>query len=141
MIRNTRCQISLGTALAVALMGFGPIAPVSASSTEPAKAGVPIAAQDDDKEEATEQVVVSSTRTQVLMKDEPIHVEAVPAEEIEENLTKTPGSVSTVFLELPGMHVKSAAPGLGGAIIQLRGMARSEHTSVDGRSSATRCRA
>jgi len=141
MIRNTRCQISLGTALAVALMGFGPIAPVSASSTEPAKAGVPIAAQDDDKEEATEQVVVSSTRTQVLMKDEPIHVEAVPAEEIEENLTEAPGSVSTVFLELPGMHVESAAPGLGGAVIQLRGMARSEHTSVDGRSSATRCRA
>src|SRR5690348_5026027 len=65
--------------------------------------------QEDEQEQPEDEVVVISTRSQVLMKDEPIHVEAVPAEEIEENLTEAPGSVSTVFLELPGMHVESAA--------------------------------
>ena len=77
---------------------------------------VPPAPDDEDA------VVVTATRAQALMKDEPIHVEAIPAEEIEENLTESPGSISTIFLELPGVHAESVAPGLGGAAVQLRGM-------------------
>src|SRR5208282_1713432 len=67
-------------------------------------------------------VVVTSTRTPTLVQDEPLRVEAVPTEEIEENLTEAPGDLSALFKELPGVHVQSSAPGLGGASMQLRGM-------------------
>ena len=81
-------------------------------------------AADSDEEEKSElaQVVVTSTRTPTLVQDEPLHVEAVPTEEIEENLTEAPGDLSALFRELPGVHVQSSAPGLGGASMQLRGM-------------------
>jgi outer membrane receptor for ferrienterochelin and colicins len=49
-------------------------------------------------------------------------VEAVPAEEIEENLTEQPGNLTSLLNELPSVRLQSAAPGLGGAGLQLRGM-------------------
>jgi len=64
-----------------------------------------------------------------LIRDEPLRVEAVPAEEIEENLTVHPGNLSSLLNELPGVRVQSAAPGLGGAGLQLRGMP-TRHTLV-----------
>jgi iron complex outermembrane receptor protein len=80
------------------------------------------AESEPDDEDELAQVVVTSTRTPTLVKDEPIHVEAVPTEEIEENLTEAPGNVSSLFGELPGVHLQSNAPALGGASMQLRGM-------------------
>jgi iron complex outermembrane receptor protein len=69
----------------------------------------------------------------ILMKDEPVHVESVSTDEIAENLTESPGNVASIFLELPGMHVESVAPGLGSAAMQLRGMpSRDTLVLVDG---------
>jgi iron complex outermembrane receptor protein len=76
-----------------------------------------------------EEIVVKATRTPTLIRDEPLRVEAVPAEEIEENLTVQPGNLSSLLTELPGVRVQSAAPGLGGAGLQLRGMP-TRHTLV-----------
>lgn len=75
---------------------------------------------DEDDELAT--VIVTSSRVPQLVKDEPLHVEVVPAEEIEENLTVQPGNVSTLLNELPGARLQSVAAGLGGAGLQLRGL-------------------
>lgn len=83
----------------------------------------------DEDEVPLEQIVVTSTRTPGLIRDEPLRVEAVPAEEIEENLTVQPGNLSSLLNELPGVRVQSAAPGLGGAGLQLRGMP-TRHTLV-----------
>jgi outer membrane receptor for ferrienterochelin and colicins len=83
----------------------------------------------DDDEVGLEQIVVTATRTPGLIRDEPLRVEAVPAEEIEENLTVHPGNLSSLLNELPGVRVQSAAPGLGGAGLQLRGMP-TRHTLV-----------
>lgn len=69
-----------------------------------------------------EEVIVTATRSPTLIRDEPLRVEAVPAEEIEENLTIQPGNVSTLLHELPGVQFQSSAPALGGAVLQLRGM-------------------
>jgi outer membrane receptor for ferrienterochelin and colicins len=93
-------------------------------------AALPIAgrAQDDD-EVAPDQIVVTATRKPGLIRDEPLRVEAVPAEEIEENLTVQPGNLSSLLNELPGVRMQSAAPGLGGAGLQLRGMP-TRHTLV-----------
>jgi iron complex outermembrane receptor protein len=79
-------------------------------------------ADDDDDESKLAAVVVTATRTPTLIGDEPLRVEAVPAEEIEENLTVQPGNLSSLLHELPSVRVQSSAPGLGGAGLQLRGM-------------------
>jgi outer membrane receptor for ferrienterochelin and colicins len=83
----------------------------------------------DDNEVAPNQIVVTATRKPGLIRDEPLRVEAVPAEEIEENLTVAPGNLSSLLNELPGVRVQSAATGLGGAGLQLRGMP-TRHTLV-----------
>ena len=83
----------------------------------------------DDAEARLDEIVVTATRTPTLIRDEPLRVEAVPAEEIEENLTVQPGNLSSLLNELPGVRVQSAAPGLGGAGLQLRGLP-TRHTLV-----------
>ncbi|MBV8805119.1 MAG: TonB-dependent receptor [Sinobacteraceae bacterium] len=74
-------------------------------------------------------MVVTATRVPSLISNEPIRVEAVPAEEIEENLTVQPGNISTLLNELPSARIQTAAPGLGGVGLQLRGMP-TRHTLV-----------
>lgn len=71
---------------------------------------------------AQDTVVVTTARVPSLIGDEPIRIEAVPAEEIEENLTVQPGNLSSLLNELPSARNQAAAPGLGGAGLQLRGM-------------------
>jgi outer membrane receptor for ferrienterochelin and colicins len=78
---------------------------------------------------AEETVIVTTTRVPSLVSDEPIRIEAVPSEEIEENLTVQPGNISTLLNELPSARIQSAAPGLGGVGLQLRGMP-TRHTLV-----------
>jgi outer membrane receptor for ferrienterochelin and colicins len=78
---------------------------------------------------AEETVVVTTTRVPSLVGNEPLRIEAVPSEEIEENLTVQPGNISTLLNELPSARIQSAAPGLGGVGLQLRGMP-TRHTLV-----------
>ena len=84
---------------------------------------------DADDQAGLDEIVVKATRTPTLIRNEPLRVEAVPAEEIEENLTVQPGNLSSLLTELPGVRLQSAAPGLGGAGLQLRGMP-TRHTLV-----------
>src|SRR5437016_8574439 len=86
-------------------------------------------ATDPDDKAGMDQIIVIATRAPTLIRDEPLRVEAVPTEEIEENLTIQPGNLSSLLDELPGVRVQSAAPGLGGAGLQLRGMP-TRHTLV-----------
>jgi outer membrane receptor for ferrienterochelin and colicins len=91
----------------------------------------PIPAWADKSEEADslEEIIITATRTATLIRDEPLRVEAVPAEEIEENLTVQPGNLTSLLTELPGVRVQAIAPGLGGAGLQLRGLP-SRHSLV-----------
>jgi len=72
---------------------------------------------------------VTTTRVPSLIGNEPLRIEAVPSEEIEENLTTQPGNISTLLNELPSARIQSAAAGLGGVGLQLRGMP-TRHTLV-----------
>jgi len=69
-----------------------------------------------------EVTVVSATRSGTIVGDQPIRVEAIPEEEIEENLTIAPGNLSTLLEELGGIRVQSASPGLGGAGLRVQGL-------------------
>ncbi len=66
--------------------------------------------------------VVSATRSGTIVQDEPIRVESVPGEEIEENLTTAPGSLTTLLTELPGVQFQTLSASLGGAGLRLRGL-------------------
>lgn len=91
-----------------------------------------IAAPRDDGDHL-DAVTVSATRTPTLVSDAPLPIEAVPAVEIEENLTVQPGNLSSLLHELPSVRVQSSAPALGGAGLQLRGMpARNTLVLTDG---------
>ncbi len=66
--------------------------------------------------------VVSSTRSGTVIEDQPIRVEAVPREEIEENQTIAPGNLTTLLNELGGLRVQTTSPGLGGTELRLQGL-------------------
>ena len=69
-----------------------------------------------------EAVVVTATRSGTVVGDQPTRVEAVPQEEIEENLTVQPGNLTTLLAELAGVRMAPTAPGLGGATLEIRGL-------------------
>src|SRR5713101_9721419 len=73
--------------------------------------------------------VVSSTRSGTVIEDQPIRVEAVPQEEIEENQTIAPGNLTTLLNELGGLRVQTTAPSLGGSELRLQGL-RGRYTQV-----------
>ncbi|MFC4314746.1 TonB-dependent receptor plug domain-containing protein [Steroidobacter flavus] len=88
-----------------------------------------LAHSEEEEEEETESVVVVATRSEALVRDQPIRVEVLPEEEIEENLTVQPGNLTSLLTELGGVHIQSTAAGLGGATLQMRGMP-GRHTLV-----------
>jgi iron complex outermembrane receptor protein len=90
-------------------------------------------AADPDTDQAPATIVVTATRKPRLIEDEPLRVEAVPAEEIEENLTVQPGNLTSLLNELPSVRLQALAPSFGGAGLQLRGMpARDTLVLTDG---------
>jgi len=58
-----------------------------------------------------EALVVTAARSGTVVGDQPTRVEAVPEEEIEENLTVQPGNLSTLLAELAGVRMAPTAPG------------------------------
>ena len=85
--------------------------------------------EEADAEEVDGSVVVTATRSESLVRDQPVRVEVVPEEEIEENLTIQPGNVTTLLNELGGLRMQTVAPGLGGTGLELRGLP-GRHTLV-----------
>src|SRR5678816_4437162 len=69
----------------------------------------------------SEVVVVTATRSGKVVEDQAIRVETVPEEEIEENLTISPGSLTTLLNELGGLRVQTTAPAMGGAGLRMQG--------------------
>lgn len=79
---------------------------------------------DDHHEEATEveDIIVHATRSGRRIQDEPIRVEVVNREEIEEKLLMTPGSIAMLVNETGGVRVQTTSPALGGSNIRMQGM-------------------
>ncbi|WP_386811399.1 TonB-dependent receptor plug domain-containing protein [Lysobacter koreensis] len=87
--------------------------------------------QDAHAEEATDldAVVVESTRSRRRVSDEPIRVEVIQQEEIEEKLLMTPGNIAMLVAETGGVRVQVTAPALGAANIRMQGM-RGRYTQL-----------
>jgi len=79
---------------------------------------------DDHHDEATEveDVIVQATRSGRRIQDEPIRVEVIGREEIEEKLLMTPGNIAMLVNETGGVRVQTTSPALGAANIRMQGM-------------------
>lgn len=83
------------------------------------------AAQERPTEEAGDEnpeIVVQATRTGRRVQDEPIRVEVIDREEIEEKLLMTPGNIAMLVSETPGVRVQVTSPALGAANVRMQGL-------------------
>jgi outer membrane receptor for ferrienterochelin and colicins len=80
------------------------------------------AARAEEDEEDVDSVIVTATRQHGLVRDQPIRVEVVPEEEIEENLAVAPGDLTNLLNELAGARMEPSGGGLGGTALELRGL-------------------
>ena len=69
-----------------------------------------------------ETVTVSATRTDKRLEDQPMRVEVLAREEIEEKMLMTPGDIVMMLNETGGMRVQATSPSLGAASVRIQGM-------------------
>ena len=69
-----------------------------------------------------EEVLVTATRTDTRLQDQPLRVEVLDREEIEEKLMMTPGDIVMMLNEMGGMRVQATSPSLGAASVRIQGM-------------------
>lgn len=73
--------------------------------------------------------VVATTRTNKRLEDQPMRVEVLNREEIEEKMLMTPGDIVMMLNEMGGMRVQTTSPSLGAASVRIQGM-RGRYTQV-----------
>src|SRR5690606_26886133 len=85
----------------------------------------------DHDGEATEveAIIVQATRSRRRVQDEPLRVEVIGQEEIEEKLLMRPGNISMLLAETGGLRVQVTSPSLGAANIRVQGM-RGRYTQL-----------
>jgi len=69
-----------------------------------------------------EHVTVSATRTDKRIEDQPMRVEVLDAEEIEEKQLMTPGDIVMMLNEMGGLRVQATSPSIGAATVRVQGM-------------------
>lgn len=74
-------------------------------------------------------VVIAATRSERRIEDEPLRVEVLAGEEVEEKLLMTPGDISMMLNETTGLRVQATSPGLGGANVRVQGL-RGRYTQI-----------
>ncbi|WP_440977532.1 TonB-dependent receptor plug domain-containing protein [Stenotrophomonas maltophilia] len=101
------------------------------ASTAPVFAHEPPAAHEGHGDEAVEldAVTVQPTRSGRRVSDEPIRVDVVSQEEIEEKQLMSPGNVSMLVAETAGVRVQNTSPGMGGSNIRIQGL-RGRYTQL-----------
>ena len=73
--------------------------------------------------------VVAATRTDKRLEDQPMRIEVLAREEIEEKMLMTPGDIVMMLNEMGGMRVQTTSPSLGAASVRIQGM-RGRYTRV-----------
>jgi outer membrane receptor for ferrienterochelin and colicins len=69
-----------------------------------------------------EDIIVQATRSGRRVQDEPIRVEVLNREEIEEKILMQPGNISMLVNETPGLRVQVTSPALGAANVRVQGL-------------------
>ena len=105
--------------ITVVKTGFNPVT-VTATATEGQPQVVEVALERQTAIEET--VIVSATRTDKSLDDQPMRVEVLDAEEIEEKVMMTPGDVVMMLNEMGGLRVQATSPSIGAASVRVQGM-------------------
>jgi len=103
------------------ILSFLLISSSIAAAQEPA----PKPAPEEPAEEAPEveiAITVTATRTGGRLEDQPLRVEVLEREEIEEKMLMTPGDIVMMLNEMGGMRVQATSPSLGAASVRVQGM-------------------
>ena len=79
-------------------------------------------AEHDHDDEASEVIIVQGTRIQRRVQDEPIRVEIIAGEEIEEKAIMRLGNIAMLVAETGGVRVQITSPALGAANIRIQGL-------------------
>jgi len=69
-----------------------------------------------------EVTVVASTRTERRIEDQPMRVEVLNREEVEEKMLMTPGDIGMMLNEMGGLRVQTTSPSLGAGTVRIQGM-------------------
>lgn len=82
-----------------------------------------------EQAEEIEGIVVLSTRSGRRIEDEPVRVEVLALEEIEEKVLMTPGDIAMMLNETSGLRVQNTSPSLGGSNVRIQGL-RGRYTQI-----------
>lgn len=104
-------------------------APVASSVTVASGQTLPVVVDLVRELTVEEEVIVSATRTNKRLEDQPLRVEVVPSEEVQEKIMMTPGDVSMLLNETNGLRVQTTSPSLGGANVRIQGL-RGRYTQI-----------
>src|SRR5438034_1803709 len=77
----------------------------------------------------TQEITVTATRTETRIEDQPLRVEVLDQEEVEEKALMTPGDIAMLLNETSGVRVQVTAPSLGAANVRIQGL-RGRYTQV-----------
>lgn len=91
----------------------------AATGVQPAPPGD--SAEPAEEEEEVE-IIVQATRSRRRVQDEPLRVEVITREEIEEKALMRPGNVAMLVSETGGVRVQVTSPALGAANVRVQGM-------------------
>ncbi len=115
-------------AVAITVVNEG-FAPVTSSVTVAAGQTQQVLVELEESLEVEEEVIVTATRTNTRLEDQPMRVEVVPGEEVQEKIMMTPGDVSMLLNETNGLRVQTTSPSLGGASVRIQGL-RGRYTQI-----------
>src|SRR5436309_14319706 len=77
----------------------------------------------------TQEITVTAMRTETRLEDQPLRVEGLDQEEVEEKALMTLGDIAMLLNETSGIRVQVTAPSLGAANIRVQGV-RGRYTQV-----------
>jgi len=69
-----------------------------------------------------EEITVTATRSDTRIEDEPLRVEILNQEEVEEKALMTPGDIAMLLNETSGLRVQVTSPSLGAANVRVQGL-------------------
>lgn len=96
------------------------LAPCQAFAQQtPASAAQPA---EDMGEEPGDAIIVQATRSGHRLQDEPVRVEVIDQEELDEKVMMRPGNIAMVLGETGGLRVQVTSPALGAANVRVQGM-------------------
>jgi len=76
-----------------------------------------------------EEITVTATRTEKRVEDEPLRIEVIDQDEVDEKTMMTPGDVAMLLNETSGVRVQVTSPSLGAANVRIQGL-RGRYTQL-----------